>query len=216
MQTFSLPNRTARKAPGISGQSSVQSLMGRNSKARNISGFHITEVMINTWGYTSLLPVNSMFWSDCNVFYCSILAGCFLRVGGRSWHGKKSFCQQQSIAVLKTLDAWAKRQHCSNTYLSLVTAIPSEILLKEIWNWLQLGSEALEEQKFCCIFQYWQKNISRAQEKQMYIINECFRKYDISSIGPCFLEEPAQKAGVGTRGPFSDSGLFDMVSFTVG
>lgn len=39
--------RTARKAPGISGQSSVQSLMGQNSKARNISGFHIMEHLIS-------------------------------------------------------------------------------------------------------------------------------------------------------------------------
>lgn len=125
-------------------------------------------------------------------------------VGGRSWHGKKSFCQQQSTAVLKVLDAWAKRQHCSNKYLSLLTDLPSETLLKEIWNWLQLGSEVLEEQNFCCIFQYWQKNVSRAQEKQMYIINKCFRKYNISLISPCFLEEPAQQAGVGTRSPCSE------------
>lgn len=40
-------SRTARKAPGISGQSSVQSLMGQNFKARNISGFHIMEHLIN-------------------------------------------------------------------------------------------------------------------------------------------------------------------------
>lgn len=39
--------RTAQKVPGISGQNSAQSLMGQNSKARNISGFHIMEVTIN-------------------------------------------------------------------------------------------------------------------------------------------------------------------------
>lgn len=76
-------------------------------------------------------------------------------------------------------------------YLSLVTAIPSETLLKEIWNCLQLGSEVLEEQKFSCIFQYCQKSISRAQEKQLMSASE----------KTCFLEEPAQKASVGTRGP---------------
>lgn len=75
------------------------------------------------------------------------------------------------MVVLKTLDVWAKRQHCSNSYLSLLTAIPSETLLKETWNCLQLGSKVLEGQKFCCIFQYCQMGISRAQEKQVYVIN---------------------------------------------
>lgn len=90
IQTLSLPNRTAWKVPGISGQSSVQSLMGQNSKARNISGFHIMEVMINMWGYTSSLPINNMFWSDCNDVYCSMLAGYFFSSrGGQELAWKK-------------------------------------------------------------------------------------------------------------------------------
>lgn len=39
--------RAAQKAPGISGQSSVQSLMGQNFKERNTHGFRIMEHPIN-------------------------------------------------------------------------------------------------------------------------------------------------------------------------
>lgn len=44
-QVFSPPNRAVQKAPGISGQSNVQSSMGQNSKERNTRGFRITEVI---------------------------------------------------------------------------------------------------------------------------------------------------------------------------
>lgn len=100
IQTFSLPNRAAQKAPGISGQSNAQSSMGQNSKERNTSGFRIMEVMINMEGYTSSLTMNSMFWSDGYVFYYSILIGYFLswRVG-------------QQVAWKSTLPA---ANHCSH------------------------------------------------------------------------------------------------------
>lgn len=47
VKMFSPPNRAAQKAPEISEQSSVQSLMGQNFKERNTSGFLIMEVIIS-------------------------------------------------------------------------------------------------------------------------------------------------------------------------
>lgn len=106
---------------------------------------------------------------------------------------------------MKTLDIWAKRQLPLQHYIVVSCNSHSfRNIAQESWNWLQLGPKVLEKQQLCCTFQYWQKNISRTQDKKMHRIKSVSENMTSLSIGPCFLEERDQKAGVGTRGPCSE------------